>query len=95
MLDNGSGMAGFKELESATGMRKYFCTPIRRDSVAWAKTTMACCGSIFPRRISFHKLTEEMLLKAVEWPNNRPRKCLDYQTPAEVFNHALRGALAI
>ena len=33
MLDNGSGMAGFKELESATGMRTYFCTPIRRGSV--------------------------------------------------------------
>ena len=33
MLYNGSGMAGFKELESATGMRTYFCTPIRRGSV--------------------------------------------------------------
>ena len=49
----------------------------------------------FPRGISFHKITEAMVVKAAEQLNNRPRKCLLYQTPAEVFNQALTGAFAI
>ncbi len=35
-----------------------------------------------------------MVVEAAERLNNWPRKCLDYQTPAVVFNLALRGALA-
>ncbi|AVD71736.1 hypothetical protein CAY53_09880 [Desulfobulbus oralis] len=49
----------------------------------------------FPGGISFRKITEAMVVKAAEQLNNRPRKCLHYQTPAEVFNQALAGAFAI
>ena len=34
-------------------------------------------------------------LSTAERLDNRPRKCLNYQTPVEVFTQALRGALAI
>ena len=49
----------------------------------------------FPGGISFRKITEAMVVKAAEQLNNRPRKCLHYQTPAEFFNQALTGAFAI
>ena len=49
----------------------------------------------FPKGISFHKITEKMVSDAAEQLNNRPRKCLHYQTPAEVFNQALTSAFAI
>ena len=35
-----------------------------------------------------------MVSDAAEQLNNRPRKYLHLQTPAEVFNHVLTGALA-
>jgi IS30 family transposase len=49
----------------------------------------------FPRGISFRSITEKTVRRAAERLNMRPRKCLGYQTPAEVFSQALSGALAI
>lgn len=93
-LDNGSEMARFKELEAATGMSTYFCAP----RSPWQRGANENCNGLlrqyFPRGTSFRKTTEEMIRKAVDRLNNRPRKCLGYQTPAEVFAAALSGALA-
>ena len=49
----------------------------------------------FPKGISLHKTTEAMVVKAAEQLNNRPRKCLHYQTSAEVCNQAVTDAFAI
>ena len=49
----------------------------------------------FPRGSSFHKITEKMISDAAEQLNNRPRKRLHYQTPAELFNQTLTDAFAI
>lgn len=32
-----------------------------------------------------HQVTEEQIQQAVDLPNDRPRKCLGYQTPREAF----------
>ena len=93
-LDNGSEMAHFKELESATDMFTYFCRPHSPWQRGSNENSNGLLRQYFPRGISFHKITEKMLRTATERLNNRPRKCLDYQTPAEVFNLALSGALA-
>ena len=94
-LDNGSEMAGFRALERATGLRTYFCKP----HAPWQRRTNENSNGLlrqyFPRGISFHKITEAMVVKAAEQLNNRPRKCLHYQTPVEVFNQALTGTFAI
>ena len=94
-LDNGSELAGFRALELATGLRTYFCKP----HAPWQRGTNENEGGLlrqyFPRGISFHKITEKMISDAAEQLNNRPRKCLHYQTPAEVFNQELTGAFAI
>lgn len=94
-LDNGSEMARFKELEAATGLRTYFCAP----RSPWQRGANENCNGLlrqyFPRGTSFRKITEEAIRRAVERLNNRPRKCLGYRTPAEVFAKALSGAFAI
>lgn len=94
-LDNGSEMARFKELEAAVGVSTYFCDP----HSPWQRGTNENCNSLlrqyFPRGINFRKVTEEAVKRAVELLNNRPRKCLGYRTPAEVFADALSGAFAI
>ena len=94
-LDNGAETAQFKELESLTGIRTYFCRPHSPWQRGSNENSNGLLRQYFPRGISFHKITEKMISNATERLNNRPRKCLNYQTPAEVFSQALRGALAI
>ena len=43
----------------------------------------------FPKKMPLHKVTEKELFKATNLMNNRPRKCLGYKTPWEVFSHAM------
>ena len=94
-LDNGSEMAGFRALELATGLRTYFCKPHAPWQRGTNENSNGLLRQYFPRGISFHKITEKMISDAAEQLNNRPRKCLHYQTPAELFNQALTGAFAI
>ena len=93
-VDNGSEMANFKELEQDTGLAAYFC-----DSHSpWQRGSNENCNGLlrqyFPRGNSFRSVNEEVVKRAVDRLNNRPRKCLRYQTPAEVFGVALSGAFA-
>lgn len=94
-LDNGSEMARFKELEATTGMSTYFCEP----RSPWQRGANENCNGLlrqyFPRGSNFRKIKEEAVKRAVELLNNRPRKCLGYRTPAEVFTAAQGGAFAI
>lgn len=94
-LDNGSEMARFKKLEAVTGMDTYFCDP----RSPWQRGANENCNGLlrqyFPRGTSFRSITEKAIRRAAERLNTRPRKCLGYQTPTEVFSQALSGALAI
>lgn len=94
-VDNGSEMAGFKELEAATAMRVYFADPRSPWQRGANENSNGLLRQYFPRGSNFRKVTEEAVRKAVERLNNRPRKCLGYRTPTEVFTRALNGALAI
>lgn len=92
--DNGSELSGFRELERAD-LCAYFCRPHLSGQRSANENEGGLLRQGFPRGISLHKITERMVLDAAEQLNKRPRKCLHYQTPAEVFNHALIGAFAI
>ncbi len=87
-------MAGFKELESATKLSTYFCKPHSPWQRGSNENGNGLLRQYFPREMSFDKITEEILVEAAERLNNRPRKCLDYQTPLKFLTQALRGALA-
>ena len=87
-------MAGFRELESATGVRTHFCRPHSPWQRGTNENGNGLLRQYFPRGISFHRITEGMIRKAAERPNARPRKWLHDPTPAEAFNLALTGALA-
>lgn len=93
-VDNGSEMANFKELEKATGFKTYFCDA----HSPWQRGSNENCNGLlrqyFPRGTSFRSVKDDAVKRSVNLLNNRPRKCLDYQTPAEVFAAVLSGAFA-
>lgn len=93
-LDNGSEMARFKELEQSTGFQVYFADPY----AAWQRGGNENCNGLlrqyFPKGSNFRRVSETAVMRAVDQLNHRPRKCLGYWTPYEVFTSALGGALA-
>lgn len=94
-VDNGKEFSQFKELEAKTGLKVYFADPY----AAWQRGTNENTNGIlrhyYPKGFDFTTISDEELELVVKKINHRPRKCLDYRSPAEVMRQALRGALAI
>jgi transposase, IS30 family len=93
-LDNGKEFSRFKELESETSLAVYFAVPYAAWQRGTNENTNGLLRFYFPKGTNFKRTSAAALARAVYRLNNRPRKCLGYRTPQEVFNEALSGALA-
>jgi len=94
-LDNGKEFSRFKDLEVQTGLRVYFADAYAAWQRGTNENTNGLLRFYFPKGTDFRRISEKALAKAVQKLNNRPRKCLGYRTPQEVFDEARSGALAI
>lgn len=84
-FDNGKEFAGFKELERGLGMRSYFAHPYHSWERGTNENTNGLLRQFFPKGTDFSQISQSDIDRVVELLNNRPRKCLNYRTPAEVF----------
>lgn len=84
-LDNGKENHLHRQLKEIN-MDTYFADPYS----SWQRGTSEYHNGLLrrylPKGTSFADLTQEELNDIVWEINNRPRKCLDYQTPQEVFD---------
>jgi IS30 family transposase len=94
-VDNGKEFSQFKELESKTGLEVYFADPYAAWQRGTNENTNGLLRHYFPKGINFQTVSEEELDLIIKKVNHRPRKCLDYRTPHEVFYQATRGALTM
>jgi IS30 family transposase len=92
-VDNGKECAHFKELEEKTGLTVYFADPYAAWQRGTNENTNGLLRQYFQKGTDFRKVPEKEVALVVKKLNNRPRKCLSYQTPHEVFCQALSGAL--
>ena len=92
-LDNGKEFALFSTIERATGLAIYFADPYAAWQRGCNENTNGLLRRYFPKGTDFRTVTAENLASPVKKLNHRPRKCLGYQTPHEVFRQALGGAL--
>lgn len=92
-VDNGKEFANFKELESKTNLKVYFADPYSAWQRGTNENTNGLLRQYFPKGINLKSISEKEVAFVVNKLNNRPRKCLDYQTPHEVFSLAKSGAL--
>jgi IS30 family transposase len=92
-VDNGKEFSNFKELEKRTGLKVYFADPYAAWQRGTNENTNGLLRQYFPKGTDFRNIPEKDIAIVVKKLNNRPRKCLNYQTPHEVFSQALRGAL--
>lgn len=91
--DNGSENVEHEAVNAELGTKSYFCAPYR----SWEKGTVeSTCGLIrryIPKKADIADIAVSQVRKIERSLNDRPRKCLGYQTPSEVFAK-LCGALA-
>lgn len=92
-LDNGKEFARFREIENGTGLAIYFADPYSAWQRGTNENTNGLLRRYFPKGSDFRNVTDESLASAVKKLNHRPRKCLGYRTPHEVFQEAKRGAV--
>ncbi len=84
-LDNGSEFADFRELEKQLKTKVYFAEPHKPWQRGTNENTNDMLRFFFPKGFDFHSITEDDLDFVVNLLNNRPRKCLNWHTPAEIF----------
>jgi IS30 family transposase len=84
-FDNGKEFAGFKELECGLDMRSYFARPYHSWERGTNENTNGLLRQFFPKGMDFGTILQLDVDRALELLNNRPRKCLNYRTPTEVF----------
>jgi IS30 family transposase len=88
-----------RNLPTSNSLRKksfsiYFAGPYSAWQRGSNKNTKGVIRQYFLKRTNFTDITNKDLALVVKKLNHRPRKCLNYQTPHEVFYSAIRGALA-
>lgn len=84
-FDNGKEFAGFKELERGLEMRSYFAHPYHSWERGTNENTNGLLRQFFPKGMDFRTVHQREVDMALDLLNNRPRKCLSYRTPTEVF----------
>jgi IS30 family transposase len=94
-LDNGKEFAHFKDIEKGTGLTVYFADPYSAWQRGTNENTNGLLRRYLPKGMDFRNVTEKSLAETVNKLNHRPRKCLGYRTPHEVFMEAKRGAVAM
>ncbi len=87
--DNGKEFSKFKELEDELEVDFYFANPYHSWERGTNENTNGLLRRYFPKGTDFKTLSKEEVNKAVWAINNRPRKCLGYKTPLEVFRDEL------
>ena len=84
-LDNGSEFSQFHALEKALHTLVYFAEPHKPWQRGTNENTNDILRFFFPKGFDFRSLTQEFLDVALDLINKRPRKCLGWHSPFEVF----------
>ena len=89
-MDNGKENYNHHKLTRWLGIQTYFCDPY----CSWQKGANENHNGILrryiPKKADLTELTQEDLDAIIEEINQRPRKCLGYETPVEAFTRELK-----
>lgn len=84
-FDNGSEFAQFKDIEESLNTLVYFAEPHKPWQRGTNENTNDILRFFFPKGFDFHSISQDDVDFVVDLLNNRPRKCLNWHTPAEIF----------
>ena len=84
-LDNGSEFSEFRILEENLNAPVYFAEPHKPWQLGTNENTNDILRFFFPKGYDFRQLTQAQLDVVVDLINNRPRKCLGWKSPKEIY----------
>jgi IS30 family transposase len=83
--DNGTEHAEHEKINKALGTKSYFCHPYSSWERGTNENMNGLIRRFFPKKTDFSKVSVKQIKRIEFLLNNRPRKCLNYKTPDEVF----------
>ncbi len=87
--DRGKEMAGHKRFTLATDIQVYFCDPQNPWQRGSNENTNGLLRQYLPKGIDISDISQAKLNAIARQLNERPRKTLGYQTPAEMFGQCV------
>jgi IS30 family transposase len=90
-FDQGSEFKKYPWIKDCLGANIYFCEPASPYQKGAIENINGVIRTELPREFDITHLKERTLTKIINRINNRPLKCLNYQTPAELFNKLWKG----
>jgi IS30 family transposase len=87
--DRGSEMAGHKHFTVATDIKVFFCDPQNPWQRGTNENTNGLLRQYLPKGIDISTYSQAKLNAVARRLNERPRKTLNFQTPAEMFSHCV------
>ena len=89
--DNGKEFAQHERIASELGANFFFAHPYASWERGANENMNGLIRQFFPKGMSFDSITTEDITFAVDKLNHRPRKCLGFRTPHEVFMAQLQS----
>lgn len=84
-FDNGTEFARCHRLEKHLGMKLYFADPGCPHQRGTNENTNGLIRQFFPKGTDFREITHNEVSEVETLLNGRPRECLGFRTPNEVF----------
>lgn len=83
--DNGPENAKHEFINDQLNTDSYFCNPYHSWEKGSVENVIGLIRRFFPKKTDFAKITHKRIKEVEFLLNNRPRKCLNFKTPSEVF----------
>ncbi len=83
--DNGKEFAQHQRIAKELGADGYFAHPYHSWERGLNENTNGLIRQYFPKGKDLYDVTDVEILAVMDKLNNRPRKCLGYKTPNQVF----------
>lgn len=87
-VDRGKEFAGYNDIENTLNIDVYFADAYSSWQRGTNENTNGLIREFYPKKFDFATIKQSELDFIVDLINNRPRKCLNFKTPAEVFASA-------
>lgn len=83
--DNGKEFAKHAMIANHLGAYFYFAHPYASYERGLNENTNGFIRQYFPKNRDFRTITDDEIIMVIKKLNNRPRKCLEFKTPNQVF----------